>query len=42
VAPDQAEGMIASLRARGVAEAVAIGKIESANAGKISVTRAAT
>jgi selenide,water dikinase len=42
VAPDQAEAVIASLRARGVAEAIAIGKIESANAGQITVTRTAT
>ena len=33
VAPDQAEAVISSLRARGVAEAVAIGRIESANPG---------
>jgi selenide,water dikinase len=42
VDPNQAEAVIASLRARGVAEAIAIGKIESANVGKITVTRTAT
>src|SRR6185369_1225139 len=33
VAPDQAEAVVASLRARGVAQAVAIGRTESANSG---------
>ena len=42
VAPDQAEAVVASLRARGVAEAVAIGRIESANPGRIAVSRTAT
>src|SRR6185436_791090 len=42
VAPDQADAVISSLRARGVAEAVAIGKIESANSGRIAVSRTAT
>jgi selenide,water dikinase len=41
VAPEQAEAVVASLRARGVADAVAIGKIESANPGQIVVTRTA-
>lgn len=38
VAADQAEAVIASLRARGIPEAVAIGRIESANPGRIAVT----
>jgi selenide,water dikinase len=42
VAPDQAEAVVASLRERGVAEAVVIGKIESANPGRIAVSRTAT
>ncbi len=42
VAPDQAEAVISSLRTRGVAEAVAIGTIESANPGRIAVSRTAT
>jgi selenide, water dikinase len=42
VAPDQAEAVIASLRARGITDAIAVGKIELANAGKITVTRTAT
>ncbi len=42
VAPEQADGVIASLRARGVADAVAIGRIDSAVAGRIAVTRTAT
>jgi selenide,water dikinase len=41
VSPEQAEAVVASLRARGVADAVAIGKIESTNPGKIVVTRTA-
>jgi selenide,water dikinase len=41
VAADQAEAVIASLRTRGVADAVAIGRIESAGAGRIAVSRTA-
>ena len=41
VAQDQAQALVVSLQARGVAEAVAIGKIESANPGKILITRTA-
>jgi selenide,water dikinase len=41
VAPDQAEAVVASLRARGVADAVAIGRIESTNPGRIVVARSA-
>src|SRR3954454_9558899 len=41
VAPNQAEAVIASLRARGVADAIAIGRIESAGAGRIAVSRTA-
>ena len=39
VAPDQAEALVSSLRARGVTEAVAIGRIESTNPGRIVVDR---
>jgi selenide,water dikinase len=42
VSPGQAEVVVASLRARGVSEAVVIGKIESANPGRIAVSRTAT
>lgn len=39
VAPERAEALLASLHARGVTDAVAIGTIESANPGRISVSR---
>jgi selenide,water dikinase len=39
VAANQADAVISSLRARGVVDAVAIGRIESANRGRIAVTR---
>jgi selenide,water dikinase len=42
VAPDQAKAVISSLRARGVAEAVEIGRIEADNPGRIAVSRTAT
>jgi selenide,water dikinase len=42
VAPDQAEAVVSSLRARGIVEAVVIGKIESANPGRIAVSRTET
>jgi selenide, water dikinase len=42
VAPDQAEAVVASLRARGVADAAVVGKIESDNPGRIAVSRTAT
>jgi len=42
VAPDRAESLLTSLRARGVADAVAIGKIESSDVGRIAVVRTGT
>jgi selenide,water dikinase len=39
VATDRAEAVVSALRARGVADAVAIGRIKSADAGRIFVTR---
>ena len=39
VSADQADAVIASLRSRGVADAVAIGRIESSNVGQIVVER---
>jgi selenide,water dikinase len=42
VAPDQADAVLSSLRVRGVAEAVAIGRVESPKPGQITVTRTAT
>ena len=39
VAPDEAEGLLASLRAGGVPDAAMIGTIESASAGRITVVR---
>jgi selenide,water dikinase len=42
VAPDRAEALVSALRGRGVSEAVAIGRIESAKPGHITVQRTAT
>jgi selenide, water dikinase len=39
VAPDQAQALLSALHSRGVVDAVAIGHIESANPGRISVSR---
>jgi len=39
VAADRAEALLSSLHSRGVADAVAIGKIESTNPGRIAVSR---
>jgi selenide,water dikinase len=41
VAPDRAESLLAALRAKGVADAVVVGKIESADAASITVVRSA-
>ena len=41
VAPDQAEAVLASLRAGGVSDAVAVGQIVSADPGRIAVSRSA-
>lgn len=41
VAPERAEALVSSLRARGVADAVAIGRIESTPPGRITVDRTA-
>jgi selenide, water dikinase len=40
VAPERAEALVSSLRARGIAEAAAIGRIESTNPSRIFVDRA--
>lgn len=42
VAPERASGLLSALHARGVTDAVAIGKIESANPKPISVSRSGT
>jgi selenide,water dikinase len=42
VAPERANDLLSTLHARGVSDAVAIGKIESANPGRIAVRRSGT